>query len=183
MEFRYRITEAEYLRARNLAQCLGCRARRRLLIVLSAVLVVAVAIGVTAFVTDRKHPGRQNHGQPSDHSSTPVGSFAAVAAAAAAITAKRTRMRYRQDPTLQGELRATLTDVSIAVRAADGSEWESSWGRFTGWREDRKRGLVVLREPGKQFVPLGVGSLDEAQRAEMRALLGRVLPTDCKQPG
>ena len=184
MEFRYRITEAEYLRARNLARCPGHAARRRLLLVLGAVLVVLVAIGVTAFVVERNHADTRRDSQSSGSSSVPMGGFAgATAAIVAAASANRARMRYRRDPTLQGELQVRLTESSIAVRTTDGAGWESPWSRFTGWRENRRRGLIVLLEPGRKFVPLGVGMLDEAQRAELRSRLGRVLPTDCKHPG
>jgi hypothetical protein len=52
----------------------------------------------------------------------------------------------------------------------------SGWRQFTGWREEIKRGLIVLRQQPQQFVVLNVGGFQEPQRVELRTILAQALP-------
>jgi len=175
MEWTFRITEAQYLRAWNLERRFGCARRKRLLLILAGVLVVVLAGIVAAIVLFPDHDGDGAH--HSSNSSAPIGALSAiVAAVAAAANVSQVKRRYRADATMEGEFTVRLDAQSFVVSNSATAALPSGWGQFTGWREDIKRGLIVLRQQPRQFVVLNVSGLQELQRSELRALLAQALP-------
>jgi hypothetical protein len=177
MEWTFRITEAQYLRAWNLHRGVDCAIRKRLLLSLLGVWLVMMAVIVAALVLS---PGHEKVGSAARHSSNGSAAIGAIggilAAVVAAANVYQVRRRYRADATMEGEFTVRLDGQSFTVSNSATAALPSGWRQFTGWREDIKRGLIVLRQQPQQFVVLNVGGFQEPQRVELRTILAQALP-------
>ncbi|MGA2048896.1 MAG: YcxB family protein [Terracidiphilus sp.] len=86
----------------------------------------------------------------------------------------RVRRQHRKDPLMQGEFSVKVTPDSFSMENTAGSSWNSVWGIYEYWREGKD--VVILGLRSGTFFILGLASLSEAQRAELRGILGSSLP-------
>jgi hypothetical protein len=86
----------------------------------------------------------------------------------------RASRMLRQDPSMLGEFTVTIKPDSISIQNTAGSSSQSSWNLFDYWREGK--GILVLAYKTGAYSPLSLANLSEPERAELRTILGSVLP-------
>jgi hypothetical protein len=86
----------------------------------------------------------------------------------------RLRKMYRKDPLMQGEFTVDLTPASISVQNTAGLSSQFGWNLFEYWRDGKD--LMVLVYYSSAYFIINLAGLSEAQRAELRGMIGAALP-------
>ncbi len=80
---------------------------------------------------------------------------------------------YRKDPTMQGEFTVNITAQSISIRNSVGTSNSSGWNVYDYWREGK--GLIVLVFFSGAYSTLNLAGLSELQQNELRGILASAL--------
>jgi hypothetical protein len=81
---------------------------------------------------------------------------------------------YRSDPSCQCETTLTITSEEVFFRCGDGCLTRSGWNIYNEWIENGHILLLVTRARARRIVNLG--GLSEAERQELRGILAVALP-------
>ncbi len=85
----------------------------------------------------------------------------------------RMRQLYRKDPTMQGQFTVNITTEAISMRNTVGSSSQSGWNLYEYWREGQD--VIVLKFRSGAYFVLGLSSLSDLQRTELRGILSTAL--------
>jgi hypothetical protein len=197
MEFSYKITEAEYLRACKLGRKSTSNAVFKTVMFWFFVLVCLVMLWAVV----------QKNSQPADTTDQPVvteesTSTPEVADAPANSRAKirsvlenvlpaifligiwifivfrllpmRLSRIYKKDPYMQGQFTVNILPDSITVQNTVGSFSQTVWGVYDFWREGKD--IFVLKLHSGASFAMSLAALSEPQRDELRGILSTALP-------
>ena len=194
MEFTFKVSEAEYLRAWKL--------RGGSPIPLVAKIIVGI-VGFWAFVflcfvllwvvVERSTPRPAGTGKPA---ATQQPAAAHQSSGTVARTLLETggplivliadfgfvlgraptalRRAYRNDPAMQGQFTVNITPESISTQGTAGPPSKSGRNGYASWRE--RRGVTVLMHHTGAYFILSLAGLSGAQRSELRGILAAALP-------
>jgi hypothetical protein len=191
MEFSYRISEAEYLRASRLKPL-----RSGVAWVLKAVagiimFWICIFFGLMVLWAVVQRSSSVSHQPPANH----VGAgkflnaavlnlgpfiFPFIVIGGAAIymlfglEPMLKRREYRRDARMQGQFTATIGQGSILIRDAYGASSQASPDGYKSWIESNGLFVLQLRSGGNVIVSLA--GLSDVQRGELRSLLTATLP-------
>ena len=188
MEFSFKVSEAEFLRAAKLERKTASRSSLK-----TAAFWVLVMLGLM-FLYIAVQPPRHllsvtpqpailqpsnvvvvNHGATM---SQRVGPFLVLGGVWVLIVALlvpiRLRYLYRKDPRMQGEFTIRLSVDSISTENTAGTLSLSAWNIYDYWCEDR--GLVVLMFRSGAYSILSLAGLSNAEQSELRSILSAALP-------
>ena len=188
MEFSYRISEAEYLRAAKLQLKGGSRARLLKLVLIWGLILVCLVVLLGIY-----HKSKQTNEAPAvqQESAEAVGPdhladrlvenvlpFTVLAGVWIFIMFKWMPMRlqrvYRKDPSMQGQYTVSVTPESVATQNTAGTSSKTGWNIYNYWREGKDVILLVFHS-GSYFL-LSLRELPDAQRDELRGILTAALP-------
>jgi hypothetical protein len=183
MEFQYRVSEKEYLRAYWLAARFNCQGAAKK-VALGCLLAICIllwfrfAIKPPAAVAPANPPFAASQAPAGNGLMSTVSQVAVFGGVWAILFASwlpgLARRQYRKDALCQGTLTATVTPGSLALRSSEGKSFDTAWIVFNGWQE--KDGMVLLRYPNGKFQVLNVAGLAERDRVELRSILAEALP-------
>lgn len=88
--------------------------------------------------------------------------------------ARVTRRKFRNAPSLHGDLFLEINTEGLMQKTAHGSYGFSRWPDFSYWRESKKMFIVV--DPTNVFCMIPKASLGREQRNEIRSMLTAALP-------
>ena len=191
MEFTFRVSEAEYL------QAWGLRLKPRGSPTVKTVMFwifILVCLLLLWRVVERSATIRSGSGTPAttQHQVAPhqssgstaqsvllnVGPFIVLAGVWIFLLLRlgpgAVRRVYRKDPLMQGQYTVNITPESISTQNSAGTSTKSTWNVFASWREG-KDVIVLIYETGAYFI-LGLSSLSDVQRNELRGILTTALP-------
>jgi hypothetical protein len=191
MEFSYRITEAEYLRASKLKplRSFGFRVFKLVrLIILFWICVFVGLILLWAVVQRSGAAARQpaakqvGTGQVLKAVVLNLGPFLVpfIAIGGAAIyllfglERMLTRRKYRNDLRIQGQFTVNITQGRILVLDRVGASSQAGGDSYEWWHESK--GLIVLRLRSGAHSVVSLAGLSESQRGELRGVLVATLP-------
>jgi len=79
------------------------------------------------------------------------------------------RRSYRKDPSMQGQFTANITPESIYLQNTVGTSSNSAWNLYSSWRE--RKGIIVLIFHSGAYSILSLTGLSNLQRDELRSIL------------
>lgn len=179
MEFSYKISETEYLRAYKL----WLKARRGRVFKSAMIWVIVVAGALLLFGVIQK--GSQ---APVDaEASTPLVWSTVVANVLPAFIPLsvfvffvfffpkiRLRRMYLKDPAMRGQITVEITPESFSFQNTSGISYKTVWSIYDYWREGKN--LIVLSGRTCTYWPLCLAGLSAEQRAELNGILTAALP-------
>jgi hypothetical protein len=190
MQFTFKVSEAEYLRAWRLQ--FKPRGSRAVKTVIFWVFILVCLLLLWA-VVERSASTPQGTGEPattqqqavpppSSSASTHallvnVGPFVLLVCVWAFMLRfgqLAPHRLYRRDPLMQGEYTVNITPESISTLNSAGTSTKSTWNVFASWREEKDL-ILLLYFNGAYFI-LGLSGLSEPQRSELRGILTAALP-------
>jgi len=188
MEFSFKVSEAEFLRAARLERKTASRSSLK-----AAAFWVLVMLGMMFFYIaiqpSRHQPSATAQPailQPSNLTvvshgvtmSQRVGPFLVLGGVWVLILAVlnpiRLRFLYRKDPRMQGEFTIRLSADSISTENTAGTLSLSAWNIYDYWCEDK--GVVVLIFRSGAYSILSLAGLSGAEQSELRSILNAALP-------
>lgn len=183
MEFSFKVSEAEFLRAAKLERKSSRRSSLK-----TAVFWILVMLGLMFLYIAVQPPGHVPgvSSQPASVRalirgaaiSQRIGPFLVISGVWTLIIAVllpiRMRYIYRKDPRMQGEFTIRLTPDSISTENTAGSLSMSAWNIYDYWCEDK--GVIVLRFRSGSYSILSLAGLSNTQRSELRSILSAALP-------
>jgi len=191
MEFSYRISEAEYLRASKLKPL-----RSAAVWVLKAVagiilfwMCVFVGLILLWLVVQRSngvahHPAPNHAGAGQTLKAAVlnlgpfIGPFILIGGAGIyllfGLEPMLKRREYREDARMQGEFTVNIGQGLILIRDAAGTSSQAGENSYEWWHESKR--LIVLRLRSGAHTIVSLAGLSDAQRAELRNLLTATLP-------
>jgi hypothetical protein len=192
MEFSYKLSESEYIRASKLGRKASSRSVFKL--VMFWVFILACLILLWAVVQkkskqrasdfDQQPAVESQANEPESHISVThallvnVGPFVFLGGIWVFmlfnLVPMRLRRIYRKDPFMQGQFTVNLTPESISVRNTAGTSSQTGWNVYKSWREGS--GIIVLVLHSGACFGMSLAGLPEPQRAELRAILTAALP-------
>ena len=191
MEFSYRISEAEYLKAWKLrTKASGSRATKTImfwvfimvcLFMLWAIVQRQAQVPAHAqqpVVSSQTVGAAQNAPFPLRAILINIGPFIIILAVWGVLLTKlgprSVLQMYRKDPTMQGEFTVSVTSESIASQNTAGASWKAAWNIFAFWKEGKD--IIVLFYHTGAYAVLNLAGLFEMQRSELRGILSTALP-------
>ena len=188
MEFSFKVSEAEFLRAAKLERKTASRSSLK-----TAAFWVLVMLGLM-FLYIAVQPSRHLPGvaaQPAVHQpgtapatnhgvtlSQRVGPFLVLGGVwvlmIAVLMPLRLRYLYRKDPRMQGEFTIRLSADSISTENTAGTLSLSAWSIYDYWCEDK--GLILLMFRSGAYSILSLAGLSNAEQSELRSILNAALP-------
>jgi hypothetical protein len=186
MEFSYRITQDQYLRAKRLVigPSIWPWLRRRLLVGFALVFCAAVLISI---VLHNSPPMNSQQDTRPAQEAVQLNGWAATIPWILCIAVfgisvfslvasgpLRDRRTFKNDPLMHGEITVNLTSELISTHNTAGATSQFAWSAFERWLERKDMVLLVMRSRG--YIILGVSSLTDVQRAELRGILSIALP-------
>jgi hypothetical protein len=187
MEFSYRISEAEYLRAARFRFKEAFRLGRIGKIIMIWGIIIACLMGAVSIVQIYRHqppPAEQETAETA--SAEPLSSrlienvvplivtFGIMAWVMSGRVPMGLRRIYRKDPSMQGQFTANITPESISIENTAGTSFRAGWNIYERWREEEGLLLLVLRSGASSMISLA--DLSSTQRDELRGILAAVLP-------
>jgi hypothetical protein len=190
MEFSYKLSEVEYVRACKLGRKASSRSVRKK--VMFWVFIIACLMLLWAVIEKAKHrpdvsdqpPATQsalvepaNNGSSTAAFLTNVGPFfllAGVWILAIWLIPIRLRRLYRKDPLMQGQFTVCVTPESISIRNTAGTSSQTGWNVYDRWREGKN--LIILVLHSRACFAMSMAGLSEAQRIELRGILNAAIP-------
>jgi hypothetical protein len=195
MEFSYKISEPEYLRAWKL-YCKARSGNKLLRTVMFWVFILVCLMLLWGVVEKGTH-------MPSSSPPAPVSSEAEAGSTAPTpyvrpqqaiwmnvgplillgivwlvilrrFVPNRLRKLYRNDPMMQGTFTVNASPDSLSVRNTAGLESRMVWTLYERWLEDKNLIVVVLRAPS--YFVLSLAGLTDFERSELRGILTAALP-------
>ena len=186
MEFSYRISEAEYLRAARLKSKRTSSYIKAILFWLVIIAFLVLVLTAIQHFTQLSGVTRQPAVQPvGAHRTTsqyfmdfsPLLVIVAVWILMSKVQPMILRPRYRKDPSVQGQFTVNITPESISIENTAGTSYQSKWNAYRAWHEADGVIVVVARPRFKaRSIPIGLADLSEAQRDELRGILTASLP-------
>jgi hypothetical protein len=198
MEFSYRISETDYMRAMQLRRGPSVESRTLRTILFWVFILVCLVMlwtvversanqrGVEAPAQTAPTSSPEATGNPAPATTTSparallvnVGPFV-VFICAWIFVLKRfgpttLRRLYRKDPAMQGEFTVSVTPQSISIRNTEGTSFTSVWSVYERWREGKNLIVLIFRSGG--YSTLNIAGLSEFQRDELRGILAAALP-------
>lgn len=195
MEFSYRISEEEYLRAARLKFKDAFRLRRVGRVILIWILVLAGLMLAMTFIQKSKQEQTSIQEErieavPTETSSSQktenllpalisnVGPFVIVVGIMAYVVFRgipmQLRRQYRKNPAMQGQFTVNITPESFSSDNTAGASGRSGWNIFDYWREGK--GLIMLVYHSGPYFLISLADLSEAQKVELRGILAAALP-------
>ena len=196
MEFSYKLTEAEYLRASKLrlkSVGMGTNVKKVFLWVFILVCLMLLWGVVTRdaqkTAVDGSAPVPTSSESVTPTNSLPktdvplallinVGPFLLLIAVWFNLVTLRvpTRLRrmYRNDPAAQGLFTVNITPHSFAFKNTAGISSEISWNIYARWIDGGD--LILLVNYSQAALTLSLAGLSDTQRAELRGILSAALP-------
>jgi hypothetical protein len=194
MEFTFKVSEAEYLRASKLrGGSLSSLVAKIVVGVFLFWVFILICLVLLWAVVVRSTPRPHGTGKPATTqqpaATRPNGGTVArtlletggpliifVAVFAFVLRRPPTALldAYRNDSSMQGQFTVDITRQSISVRNTTGISSKSGWNAYAFWRE-RKSVMVLIAPTGAYFI-LSLAGLSEGQRAELRGILSAALP-------
>jgi hypothetical protein len=194
MEFSYRVSEKDYVRAWRMAVKSRKSSIFKTIFFWAFIIVVLVLLFGVIEKTRTQHNQEQREPLDTEQTesavapvpaSSAIGNIAKNVAPLALIGViwiglifywipQKVRNQYRKDTNCHGEIRIALDPFSIAIRSSIGTSFQSGWSAFTNWSE--KQDIVLLRFPSGTFHIINVAGLSEVQRDELHVILTAALP-------
>ncbi len=191
MEFTFKVTEAEYLRASRLRIKLPGSKTLQTILFWIFILVCLVSLWSTV---EKSKPTAGTTDQPVVTQPSEVespsrgtgfhallvndGPFLLLAGVWFFMLLKlrptTVRGMYRKDPVMQGQFTVDVTPEFLSADNTAGTYWKARWNIFASWREG-KDVIVLMYFTGAYFV-LSIAGLSDAQRGELRGILATALP-------
>jgi hypothetical protein len=183
MEFSYKVSRDQYLRAKRLAVRPSFVSWLRRRVFVSFLLLFCLALLI---LVSQQHPSPVASApitQQTAHENfwattiSYVMFFAVLGVSGYSLLGKgwlRDRRLYRDDPLMQGEITANITSDSISTRNSAGATSETRWNAFERWIERKDMVVVVMRSEAN--IILNIAALSEIQRSELRGILSTALP-------
>jgi hypothetical protein len=186
MEFSYRISEAEYLRARKAPK----RSSAQIVYLILGAnflfwLMIFVLVVILWSVVQLTSAPAQT--QPASAHAHPagfvgiiffclilLGIFCLFASLFFGLGPLRARRHHRKSAYLRGQFTVNVTQRSISIQNSAGPSLQDTWNLYQYWRE--RNGLIVLVRSSREFAILNLAGLSDPQRAELRGLLTSALP-------
>ena len=187
MEFSYRISEAEDLRAVRLKFKEAFRLGHIGKIVMIWVVILAglmLAIGAAQILKHQPPTAEQESAEtaPAEpltnrliENVVPV---IVILGVMAFVLSGRVPMglrdRYRKDPTMQGQFTVNIAPDSISIENTAGTSFRAGWNIYDRWREET--GLILLVLHSGAYFMISKAGLSESQRDELRDILTAAIP-------
>ena len=191
MEFTFKVSEAEFLRAwklRNNQQ--GSRTVRTVMFWVFILVCLVMLWGVVKkskqtaggpdqpVVTQPSEVESPNQGTRFNALLVNVGPFFLLLGVWVFMLLKlrptTVRGLYRKDPLMQGQFTVNVTSDLLSAENTAGTNWKARWNIFASWREG-KDVIVLMYFTGAYFV-LCIASLSDSQRNELRGILATAIP-------
>jgi hypothetical protein len=191
MEFSYKLTEAEYIRASKLGRKMSSQTTFKMVMFWLFILVCLILLW-TVVQKSKQHAGdfdqqpavETQDNEPESHAPLMsallenMGPFVLLGGVWIFILFYlgpiRMRRIYRKDPFMQGQFTVNITPGSISTRNTAGMSSQTGWNVYKSWRE--KNGVVVLVFQSGACFGMSLAGLSEPQREEIRGILGAALP-------
>ena len=185
MEFSYRISEEDYLKAFN-PKFMG-RTKSVVKTILFWIIILACLM---VLVTWPQHSPQRApavrppavHSVSSGHNAWDyIEGFGQLLLAVVTLvllpvlTPKLQRRRYRKDPGMQGQFTVNITLESISVQNSTGTFHRSGWEPYRVWYET-KGVMVLFSRPAAHSMIVNLAGLSESQRDELRGILSEAIP-------
>ena len=189
MEFTFKVSEAEFLRAWKLrSNQQGSRTVRTVLFWIFILVCLVLLWGVVEKSKQTKGGSDQpavtqpaepaSRGTKTDNLLINVGPFFLLLGVWVFMLLKlrptTVRGLYRKDPLMQGQFTVNVTSDSLSAENTAGTNWKARWNIFASWREG-KDVIVLMYFTGAYFV-LSIAGLSDSQRNELRGILAAALP-------
>jgi hypothetical protein len=187
MEFKYRVSEAEYLNAWKVRRegLAGPRVVRRVMFwvfIFVCLMLVWICLMLVWAVVNQK---AQVPVEPAPvTSSVPqailvdVLPFVAILGVWVLMLVRlgpgSLRRMYRKDPAMQGVYSVEITPESISFTNTAGIATRTGWNIYESWREGRN--LIVLIYHSSAYFTLVLSGLSETERSELRGILAAAIP-------
>jgi hypothetical protein len=191
MEFTFKVTEAEYLRASRLR--IKLPGSKTLQTVLFWIFILVCLVSLWSTVEKSKQTAGTTDQpvvtQPSEVESPSRGTgFHALLVNDGPILLlvgvwffmllilRPTTVRgmYRKDPVMQGQFTVNVTPEFLSAENTAGTFWKARWNIFASWREGKD--VIVLMYFTRAYFVLSIAGLSDAQRGEIRGILSATLP-------
>jgi hypothetical protein len=185
MEFSYKVSKAEFLRARKLRNkgnpvFVIFKVIRGLILGWIAVLICLILFWVLVQRTASapplaQHPinGQAGAGHLFMGLALTVGPFALILGAVVfllvGLEPMLGRRSYRKDPSMQGQFTVSISPDSIHLENTAGASANSAWNLYSFWRE--KKDIIVLISHSGAYSILSLAGLSNPQRDELRDIL------------
>jgi hypothetical protein len=186
MEFTYRISEEEYLRATKLKLKEALRLGRIGKFIMFWVVILAGLMVTISFVQKyRNQSPTQQEIVESVPTETPTSQiienvvpviviFGIMAFVIFRGVPMQVRRMYRKNPMMQGQFTINITPESISTQNTAGTLSKTGWNIYDYWREGKNLILLVYHS-GAYFL-ISLAGLSDAQRDELRGILAAALP-------
>jgi|HubBroStandDraft_5_1064220.scaffolds.fasta_scaffold39448_2 hypothetical protein len=191
MEFTFKVTEAEYLRASRLKIKLPGSKTLQTVLFWIFILICLVSLWSnvekskrTTVTNDQPVVTQPSEIDPPSHGTgfhallVNVGPFFLLIGVWFFMLLKlrptTVRGLYRKDPVMQGQFTVNVTPEFLSAENTAGTFWKARWNIFAAWREG-KDVIVLMYFTGAYFV-LSIAGLSDAQRSELRGILATALP-------
>ncbi|MGA3343352.1 MAG: YcxB family protein [Terracidiphilus sp.] len=187
MEFSYRISEADYLRAARLKFKEAFRLGRIGKIAMIWVVIIAglvCAVGMVQIYSHRPPSNEQEivETAPAEpltnrliENVVPV---IVILGVMAFVLSGRVPMGlrsiYRKDPSMQGQFTVKITPDSILIENTAGTTFRAGWNIYERWSEERS--LIVLVLHSGAYFMISKAGLSDPQQNELRGILTAALP-------
>jgi hypothetical protein len=191
MEFTFKVSEAEYLRAFKLGR--ESQSNKAVKKVLFWIFVLVCLVLLWAVVEKSKHttattnqpevtqpsePETANQGSQTDNLLMNVGPFLLLIGVWIFMLLKMrpltARGIYRKDPLMLGQFTVNVTSDLLSADNTAGTNWKARWNIFASWREG-KDVILLMYFTGAYFI-LCIAGLSDSQRNELRGILATAIP-------
>jgi hypothetical protein len=185
MEFSYRISEAEYVKAEKPALIRGYSK----IFLWGCILLSLVCVWYWFFApdvrqtNDESQPMHRSVGQDHTNDIFYIKDFPLIAIASSWILSwpagaffffpLHLRSQYRKNPSIQGLFEVNLTPESVSVQIP-GETSRTEWNAFDHWRENK--GVIRLVFHSGTHYLIILASLVDTQQTELRSILTAHLP-------
>ena len=189
MEFTYRVSEEEYLRAHKVARGMQLRPSTGKTILFWVFVVVCLVLLFSVIQKSASSHSEETMQARAQAPEVPtsvmvhnilvnIGPLALVPCLWVGLwlfwIPYKVRRQYRRDPNYHGEMTITLDADMVDVRSTTGFLWRNGWNAVDRWRE--KEGFLLLQMKSRGFLFVNVRNLSEPMREKMRSILAAALP-------
>jgi hypothetical protein len=182
MEFTYKISEQELIRAAKLYRKSSVNSKVKKIIFIAFVvicLVLLFAVVMKIREGSVENVSREPTSVTTGHILQQAGPLVLIAAfwIVLIFVWPRIRLRgiYRKSPVLQGTVTVQVTLDALSVETSTGSTSRTRWNDMKMWHEGN--GLILLVYPTKIYQIVNVKDLSELQLGEFRSILTTALPS------
>ncbi len=192
MEFRFRLTEDEFVRGARLGR--KASSRSSLKTALFWMTIMAGLMVLYAYLRPSDSPAPEPIQSATFQAAVPVlstsdtrpgtlfqqvGPFLVIAGLwiliVMGLVPLRLRYLYRKDPRMQGQFTVEMTPDFLSMDNTAGTSSKSPWNVYEGWCESK--GVVVLTAHSGAYSVMSLAGLSAGQQNEVRGILSAALPT------